>query len=367
MSTNSPPGGPGGQLEQLKKPGPPYPPQGAGLGGQPTTGVDVPISAVMLALFVASAALNMTILQLNMRRGHKFVLSGVLFGFSMARITANVMRIVWACYPRNVRVAIAANILTNAGVLLLFIVNLILAQRILRAYQPRLGWCRPVRLGFRGLYAAVVACLVMVITAAVYSFYTLDADKLTKIRDVQLFAVTFLAVLAFLPVPIVALALLLPRQTTTITGGGGIGVGQPVDPFGTGSMRTKIALVLFTTTLLALGAGFRAGIAYIKRPADHPAWFHHKAAYYCFNYTIELIVVFTYALSRFDRRFWIPNGSCKPGDYSRGGDGSGDNNNNDKDAVEEGFRLSAEQQGQEDRERDWEARAKAETERGMPS
>lgn len=339
--------------------GPPYPPQGAGLGGQPTKAVDVPISAVLLFLFAVSAALNMTIFQMNRRRGHKFVLSAVVFGFSMARISANVMRIVWACYPRDVSVAIAANILTNAGVLLLFIVNLIFAQRLLRAYQPRLGWSQPLRFGFRGLYAAVVACLIMVITAGVYSFYTLDVSKLTKIRDVQLFAVTFLATLAFLPIPIVALAVLLPRS-------------QPIEPFGTGSMRTKVILVLFTATLLALGAGFRAGVAYVKRPADHPAWFHHKAAYYCFNYTIELIVVFTYALSRFDRRFWVPNGSCKPGDYTRGGNGDGDNTapDDDKDAVvEEGFRASTEEQQRREqhRERDWESRAQAEMEKGISS
>ncbi|KAJ6444441.1 family c-likeg-protein-coupled receptor protein [Purpureocillium lavendulum] len=356
MSTNTPPGGQGGQLEQLKKMGPPYPPQGAGLGGQPTKGVDVPISSVLLFLFILSAALNMTIFQINRRRGHKFVLSAVVFGFSMARISANVMRIVWACYPHNVSVAIAANILTNAGVLLLFIVNLIFAQRLLRAYHPHLGWSQPLRFGFRGLYGAVVACLIMVITAGVYSFYTLDMSKLTKIRDVQLFAVTFLATLAFLPIPIVVLALLLPRK-------------EPMDPFGTGSMRTKVILVLFTSTLLALGAGFRAGVAYIKRPADNPAWFHHKAAYYCFNYTIELIVVFSYALSRFDRRFWVPNGSSKPGDYSRGGSAGGAAGSEDKDAVvaDEGFRASNEEQRRHQQERDWESRAHNEMEKGLPS
>ncbi|POR38806.1 Uncharacterized protein TPAR_00971 [Tolypocladium paradoxum] len=309
MSANAgPSGGQQGQpnpLEELMKQGPPYPPQGALLGGTPTTTVDVPVSAVFLLLFALAAALNMTIFQLNRRRDHKFVLSAVLFGFSMARIAANVMRIVWACYPRNARIAIAANILANAGVLLLFIVNLVFAQRLLRAYWPRLGWSRPLRVAFQALFAAVVACLVMVIVAGVYGFYTLDAATLQRLRDIQLFAVTFLAVLAFLPLPITALALLLPRR-------------EPVDGFGTGSMRTKILVLLFTTVLLTFGAAFRAGTAYIKRPAADPAWFQHKAAYYCVNYTIELIVIFTYALTRFDRRFHVPNGSCRPGDYSRG-------------------------------------------------
>ncbi|KAL7940435.1 hypothetical protein V8C42DRAFT_242475 [Trichoderma barbatum] len=83
-------------------------------------------------------------------------------------------------------------------------------------------------------------------------------------------------------------------------------------------MRTKIILVHFTTFLLTLGAGVCAGVAFQVRPANNPAWFHHKACFYCLNLVIELIVVFTYALSRFDRRSHIPDGRNKPGDFSRG-------------------------------------------------
>ncbi|PNY25308.1 Uncharacterized protein TCAP_04755 [Tolypocladium capitatum] len=303
--SNGPAGGQPSPLEALEKQGAPYPPQYAALGGEPTTSVDVPISAVFILIFILSAALNMTIFRLNMARGHKFILSAVVFGFSMARILTNVMRIAWACRPHNGRIAIAASIFTNAGVVLLFIVNLILAQRLLRAHQPRLGWSQPVRLAFRGLFVCVVSCLVMIIIAVVYSFYTLDVDTLRRVHDVLLFGITFLVVLAFLPVPIIAVALLLPRS-------------EPVDGFGTGSMRTKILLVLFTSVLLTFGGGFRAAAAYVTRPLADPAWIDHRAIFYCVNFTIEIIVVFTYALARFDRRFYIPNGSCRPGDYSRG-------------------------------------------------
>ncbi|TWU76460.1 hypothetical protein ED733_007160 [Metarhizium rileyi] len=296
-------------VEQLLKMGPPYPPQGAGLGGIPTNAVDTPISAVFIAVFITSAALNMIIFQRNRRRGHKFVLSALLFGFSMARIGANVMRIVWANYPHNAQIAIAATILTNAGVILLFIVNLILAQRILRAHQPRLGWTRAASLAFELLYGAVIALLVMAIISTVYSFYTLDAHVHVQLRDVQLFAVTFLAVLAFLPIPIIAVAVLLPLPPRR----------DPVENFGAkGRMTTKIVLVIFTAALLTLGAGFRAGVAYVPRPASNPGWFHHRAAYYCVNFTIEAVVVFTYALSRFDLRFHVPNGASGPGHYANG-------------------------------------------------
>lgn len=280
-------------------------PQMAQMGGVPVPKVDDAISGVLIALFVTGAVLNMTILQINRRRSHKFILSGLLFGFCMARITANVLRIAWASHPDNVRLVIAASIFTNAGVLLLFIVNLIFVQRIVRAYHPQIGWSRPASWFFKFLYIGVGACLCMVIVAVVYSYYTLDTGVRLKLRDVQLTASTYLAILAFLPLPITIATLLLPRRA-------------PMDKFGQGRMRTKLYLLLFTTCLLSLGAGFRAGVAYVPRPASNPAWFHHRACYYCFNFVIELIVVFSYALSRFDRRFHIPDGSSGPGHYSQG-------------------------------------------------
>ncbi|KAF9784200.1 hypothetical protein IL306_007972 [Fusarium sp. DS 682] len=89
-----------------------------------------------------------------------------------------------------------------------------------------------------------------------------------------------------------------------------------MDKFGQGRMRTKVQLLVFTSALLTLGAAFRTGVSFKLRPINDPAWYHSKACYYCFNYVIEIIVVFSYALSRFDRRFHIPDGSHGPGDYS---------------------------------------------------
>ncbi|PTB70818.1 hypothetical protein BBK36DRAFT_1137470 [Trichoderma citrinoviride] len=290
---------------------PPYPPKYASLGLQPTPIPDIPVSAVVLFLFACSAALNMTIFQRNRRRGHKFVLSGLFFGFSMARISANVMRIVWACYPTDGQIGLAAQILASAGVLLVYVINLILVLRILRAYHPHLGWSTPVRVFFRSLYASVGACLVMLITAVVYSVYTLNQSAIDKTHDVQVVAVTYFAFLAFLPLPIVALCFVIPRR-------------QRIEKFGAGSMRYKLFLMIFSASLLTLGAAFRAGVTYYRVPVSQPRWFHSKACFYCFNYAIELIVIFTYALSRFDKRFHIPDGSSLPGHYVNGvhnGDG----------------------------------------------
>ncbi|RSL98495.1 hypothetical protein BHE90_002229 [Fusarium euwallaceae] len=246
----------------------------------------------------------MTIYIRNKRRGHKFLFSAILFGFSLARIVACSLRIVVGSKPHQVNTVIASQVFNSAGVVMIFVINLFFAQRILRAYHPRVGWGKPATLVARFLIFSLIATLVMTITAVVYSFYTLDVGVRNTIRHIQLFSVTYIAVLAFLPLPITIVSVLSSRP-------------DKVEPFGRGKMETKVYLLIATSTLLAFGAGFRAGTSYVIRPATDPAWFHHKACFYIINFVIEIIVVYTYALSRFDRRFFIPNGSSGPGDYSR--------------------------------------------------
>ena len=285
--------------------GPPYAPRTAVIGGRPTVNVDVPICAVFLFLFIIGAAGHMTILQLNRRKGHKFLISGLLFGFCMARIAAQVMRIVWACYPEDVSVAIAAMIFVSLGVLILFLTNLIFAQRIIRAAHPHFGWHRAIHYSFMVLYILILLMLIMVIIATVQSFYTLNIHTKTIDADLQRTASTYLMLISFLPIPIVILGLILPRQTR-------------VEKFGSGRWRTKIRILLASSVLLCLGASFRTGTAFRNpRPKDDPAWYHAKWCFYFFNFTLEIIVVYLYLILRIDQRFHIPDKSHGPGDYSK--------------------------------------------------
>lgn len=114
-------------------------------------------------------------------------------------------------------------------------------------------------------------------------------------------------VLAFLPLPIVALASLIPRKKK-----------RRVEKFGAGRWRTKVWLLLCTSALATLGATFRVSTGYAPRPVSNPAWYHSRACYYCFNFVTDLIVSTTYLFLRFDRRFIVPNGAKGPGDYRRG-------------------------------------------------
>lgn len=284
----------------------PYAPTTAGLGGVPTTTLDDPITAVFLLLFVCGAAAHMTILQLNLRRGHKFLASGALFGFNMARITTSTLRLVWSTHQTSVPIAIAANVFVNAGVIIIIIINLIFSQRVLRASHPHIGWSRTIHFAYLGYYISIIGVLVMLITSIVQQSYTLNPDTLSIDHDLQLVGGTYNAVASFLPIPIVAFSVLFPKRHNN----------GHVEKFGSGRFRTKVAVLLTSSTLICLGACFRAGIAYVPRPRDDPAWYHSKACFYVFNFGIEIIVIYLYAIVRVDRRFHIPNGASGPGSYS---------------------------------------------------
>ncbi|KAG7005229.1 hypothetical protein G7Y79_00021g050960 [Physcia stellaris] len=299
LTRQAPAGGPAMPLS------PPYPVNTAGLGGLPTVDLDVPICTVFLLLFILGAISHMFLFKTNMKRGHKFLMSGMLFGFCMARIMSCILRIVWATRQHNIRLAIAAQVFVAAGVVLLFIINLIFAQRIIRAAHPNSGWHPAFAAFFYGIYALIVVSLIMLITSVVQSFYTLNSNTRRIDRDILLYGQTVFTVIGFLPIPLVIGGLIIPRKTR-------------VEKFGSGRFRTKIAILLTSTTLLCLGAAFRAGTNYLTpRPATNPAWYHSKACFYLFNFTVEIIVILLYVVVRVDQRFWVPNGARAAGDYSR--------------------------------------------------
>lgn len=276
------------------------------LGGYPKESVDIPISSVFLALFLLGAISHMTVFQINRRKGHKFIPSAVTFGFCMSRIAANSVRIAWAVHPANSGLAVAAQILVNAGVVLLFILNLLFVQRILRATLPRIGWSRPVSWAFKAAYILIVLAIVMVITVTIQSFNTDNPNTLRIDRDVQLAAITYIAVVSFLPLPILALVLLLRAR----------GKLKAIQSFGAGSWLSKILIVAFSSILMCLGASFRAGTAWKPpRPATNPPWYDHKACFYVFNFTLEILVVSAFLIGRVDRRFHVPDGSSKVRHY----------------------------------------------------
>ncbi|KAI3319561.1 hypothetical protein HD806DRAFT_509372 [Xylariaceae sp. AK1471] len=295
------------QMQPQQQAGPPYASRTAGVGGLPSILPDVPISAVFIVIYLGFAITNMTILQVNLRRQHKFIVSGALFGFSMSRIIAFTLRIIWATRQHNVRLAIASNVFANAGVLVVYVINLIFAQRILRAKQPSVGWHPSISIVLKVFYGGIGAALILIIYSIVQGSYTLNPNTLHAVRDIQLAATTYLLVFTTLPLWLLLAAhFLLPKSADE-------------EMFGHGSMRTKVIINVLSTCIAILIAGFKTGTAWeTPRPVSNPAWYHSKPAFYVFSFVLEILILSLLTISRIDKRFHIPNGSKQAGDYSRG-------------------------------------------------
>jgi len=264
--------------------------------------------AVFLVLFMGGAATHMTIFLRNKARGHFFAFNAMLFGFCMARITTSILRIASISLPTDIPLLIAAQIFTAAGVILIFLINLLFTHRIIRAQHPHLGWHPLLSHLFNFAYFLIVATLIFLITAVIQSFYTLSPSIHAIDRTMQLTGLTIYATIAFLPLPLLLLSNTIPRTS-------------PVDKFGTqGRLRHAIAIVAAGTTIIALGAAYRAGTAYlapVPRTKGLP-WYFSRAAFYVFNFGLEILVVYFYALVRIDQRFHVPDGAKGPGSYAVG-------------------------------------------------
>ncbi|KAK3314231.1 hypothetical protein B0H66DRAFT_374512 [Apodospora peruviana] len=283
---------------------PPYPPRTALTGCTPTPRVDIPICTVFILLFLLLAAWHMIALQLNLRgrqsHEHQRLLPTLIFIFCVLRIAALSLRIACATYPNNLRLAIAALVFTMAGVVLLLIVNLFLAKRLIRDYYicTKFGAGRrnhhaPIRI-LRGLVFCVVACLLMVISAAVDSFFVRTKKNRQSARDVQLVATTLLTFLAFVPFLAVIVLVLYVKRTSLLT---------RVD-----SKRrfwARCQLLFLSALLLTLEIGFRCGVGFDARPVGQPAWFHSRASFYCFTFLLEVMMVALYGFAWADRRLRI--------------------------------------------------------------
>jgi hypothetical protein len=237
------------------------------------------------------------------------------------------VRIAWALDPTNSHLAVAAQVFNNAGVIFLYILNLLFAQRILRARQPGVGWNKGLSWGVRAVFAGIVAALVMGITGLIISVNTHDAGTLRRIRDIGLATSTYTVVVTILPFVFMGLAFFLPEA-------------RDAENFGTGSMKGKIRVLLVTGCLAVVIAGFKAGTTWERpRKAADPAWYDAKAAFYCFGFVLEVVVVAVFTAARIDRRFYVPDGCHGPGDYSRLAVEGSENGGPGKVLIEEGIAL----------------------------
>jgi len=270
----------------------------------PTVKVDIPISTILLVFYLGFAIFNQITYQVNRRRKHKFLFNWVLFGFCMCRVLTFILRIVWATRQHNVSVAIAANIFVNAGILLIYIINFLFALRIFRARQPELGWNRILHYVCVAFYWVMGIALCLVISMVVVSSYTLKLSLLHAARDILLAGLTIFTIFTALA-PIMLITSLLLKES------------PKAEHFGKGEMRTKIIVCAISCALALLIAGFRCGTTWEPpRPRDNPAWYDNKAAFYCFEFVPEIIILGLFAAAEIHLRFHVPNGSSKAQSYA---------------------------------------------------
>ena len=226
-----------------------------------------------------------------------------MFGFCMSRVGTFVLRLASATRPGNVRLAIAALIFSNIGVLVIYIVVLVLALRVFRATHPKLGWNESLSKALPVAYSFLLGAVLLVIAFTILSFYTLNPTLRTVALWVQRAAILYLLIFNVMSLVLLLLSMLLPRAPDN-------------ENFGTGSMDSKLIILGVAVFFTIFIAGFRMGTSWAAaRPASNPAWFDSKAAFYVILFGFEIVIVYLFLFTRFDRRFWVPNGSHKPGDY----------------------------------------------------
>ncbi|KAF3915169.1 hypothetical protein ABW20_dc0104881 [Dactylellina cionopaga] len=271
------------------------------IGGIPAKIPDFPASLVLAVLFLTLAITNILIFRGNMGKGHKFKLQIFMIGFCMSRVATLSLRSAWSFKPQDIDLAIANQVFNAAGVIALYILNLMFCARLFRARHPSVehGQRRKIFYGtFAAIYTLIGCTFVLVIAPTIWGFFTKNPSLQAKFGTIRKVGSTILAIIAFLPFIIVPVTLFTPHR--------GVETSLGLDKHYRGGFWLKGVIILFAAFFLAFGAGFRAGVVYSPpRPRNNPAWYHSRAAYYVTYFTFEYIVVLWFTVWRVDERFSV--------------------------------------------------------------
>ncbi|KUI70799.1 hypothetical protein VM1G_11657 [Cytospora mali] len=272
--------------------GPPYPLDTAQIGGLPSVSVDIPPLAVFLALYATSAIISIILFEHQRRRHLSCTVPVILFLFSGERVLTCVLRIFWAFKLTNVRVAVASQVSLQAGVLLLFLLNLILAERFWLDRKLRARTHVRLRFALVTLSTLTISALIMEIASIIVSVYTLDQKTISTCRNVQRAGATYFLILATTPLAMLALAFLTSPASSTKRQG----------TFSGELFRLSVTIV--SSVLCIMNAGFKTGVVWTPpRSLFDPAWYHSRACLYLFGFTMEVCVLILLYATRADLKF----------------------------------------------------------------
>lgn len=231
-------------------------------------------------------------------------MSWAMFGFSIARVGTCVLRIAWTYRLQNTSLAIASSVFLNVGVLVAYVVVLVLATRLLRATHPRLGWNPTVHNTATALYIGLLISILLTIAFSLTNLYTLDSELKLVALWIQRASLLYMLLFNLVSTSILLISAISPQA-------------PDAENFGSGTLKSKLVIAGIANFFCLFIVGFRCGVSWsAERPASNPAWYDSKAAFYVIELGFEIMVIYLLIFVRFDRRFWVPNGSKGPGDYS---------------------------------------------------
>jgi hypothetical protein len=267
-------------------------------GGIPTDGIDIPASAVLLVVYLGLAIIHGYFFFVKSKR--TFVPQAMIMGFCIARVISMSLRIAWTVDVTSKNIAIASNIFLNAGVLLLYIVNMLLAHRFILTIFPQLPRKKsaPFNLVTFVYVGSAIPLLILVVVPGVQLFLTSKPSTIHTDRDILRFAQCYLTV--FVSMTVIATIASWTIYFTASKKASGLHAGHVTLRagilFGAGSLLVWIQAVKILQTF------------YTATPetAASPPWFLRRPILYSGFFLPELLVVIIYAVASIRLRFQMP-------------------------------------------------------------
>lgn len=206
--------------------------------------------------------------------------------------------------------------LISYSVAAVFAVNLVLAQRVVRAMHPKFGWGLGFTIFSQFLIFSIPAVIAMNAVSVSVNFFSVEPVQREVTEELLMFGSSWNLMLAAMPLVWVFLASARP--------------GPPIENFGSGDFRSKTSLLVFGAITMSVGASVRLAISVNGPNSTSPL--SGKLVFYMTGFLLEIITVAAYAYFRLDLSFHIPNGAIGPGAYAKSPDGA---NRKESKAIED--------------------------------
>lgn len=265
---------------------PPYPILTAQVGGIPELIPDLPITAVFLAFFLLVTLWSSIIIFKQIRNHQRWTIAAIILLFAAERTPALVMRIAWTFRPTNIAIAVTSHILLQAGVVVLYLGNLVYVGAVIRAGTGRHTWLTILE---AALSIMTLSAFVMGVVSVVVEVHTLDERTRENCLWLQRAVATYFVALTTTPLALLVAAFRGHRKSLFRV---------MKDTFSDAAITTVAALLCMLTS------SFRAAVSWApQRALFNPAWYHSRAAFYAFELAPEVLLLLVYMLARVDQRF----------------------------------------------------------------